>query len=178
MTDKRKDEILNQGDDVVERLKDAANRMLDGDIIGHNLSVFATDILTIINRADLSPPLPDDVAEAIHTVNSYDRKSVEFTRALETLINKASTPSAEVEYWKDKCYTAESDAEIHAQCHDKVFDEKKALEAEVRGLRDCIQAWRDHLSGYKAITTDIDLGIAVDVVITGMDEALNHTGGK
>ena len=61
MTDQRKDEMLNQGDDVVERLKDAAERMLNGEIIGHNLSVFATDILTILNRAASSPPVPDDV---------------------------------------------------------------------------------------------------------------------
>jgi hypothetical protein len=63
MTDQRKDEMLNQGDDVVERLKDAAERMLNGEIIGHNLSVFATDILTILNRAASSPPVPDDVAD-------------------------------------------------------------------------------------------------------------------
>jgi hypothetical protein len=53
MTDQRKDEMYNLGDAVVERLKDAADRMLNGEIIGHNLSVFATDILTIITRADL-----------------------------------------------------------------------------------------------------------------------------
>ncbi len=52
--------------------------------------------------------------------------------------------------------------------------------AEVMALRENIQAWRDHLSGYQAITTDVNLGIAVDVVITGMNEILSqpHTGGK
>ncbi len=117
MTDQRKDEMLNQGDYVVERLKDAANRMLDGEIIGHNLSVFATDILTIINRA--APPVPDDVAEssaelrkAIRYVSLFDeiikdRCNKEVWRDIETLIRAATTPSTPTVSEEDKARALE-----------------------------------------------------------------------
>ena len=68
----------------------------------------------------------------------------------------------------------------HHQNPTKYIRTASTPSAEVMALRENIQAWRDHLSGYQAITTDVNLGIAVDVVITGMDEILNqpHTGGK
>ncbi len=109
-----KDDLLNQGDDVVERLKDAAERMLNGDIIGHNLSVFATDILTIINRA-ASPPVPDDVASAIALAEDGLRQKhrppvaglvVLGQETVKTLIRAASTPSVEVRALRDDIKTA------------------------------------------------------------------------
>ena len=128
-------------------------------------------------RALLSPPVPDDVAEAIEKFNDPDYFANGKSETVKVLIRAASTPSAEVEYWKDKCYTAESDAEIHAQCHDKVFDEKKALEAEVQALREALTFERDKIFYLmmRGAAGEYDIGLAKE----RMTKALKtHTGGE
>ena len=140
MTDKRKDEMQFDTCPFCKK-QPIRNPQYPKDFVqcdnGGECPIYGYEIP--LKMWPISPPVPDDVAEAVKCARDWltifggnDTKDDEW---LETLIRAASTPSAEVEYWKDKCYTAESDAEIHAQCHDKVFDEKKALEAEVRALQ-------------------------------------------
>ena len=65
------------------------------------------DIIRILNgrlqsRADLSPPVPDDVAEAVAWIEKYYLSEPHgdhnpFPAYIKTLIRAASTPSAEVQ---------------------------------------------------------------------------------
>ena len=143
MTDKHKDDLLNQGDDVVERLKDAANRMLDGEIMRHNLSVFATDILTILNRSAISPPVPDDVAEAVNYVKENSNYSAaiklhpQLAKSYDKVFRAASTPSAEVMALRKALDQA-------IQAIEAIGIEQPAVFTE--GIRPHLKRWKDALN--------------------------------
>ncbi len=140
MTDKRKDEM----EDDIKRAREILHRLCSGK--GHDVSwrmsipVHQDDsdmvLSRVIDRAE-SPPVPDDVASAIETVN-YVMTSIDgvngktfrmgspqtFKNALATLIRAATTPSTPTVSEEDKARALRALETIANQKTSKEWEEE------------------------------------------------------
>ena len=199
MTDQRKDEMPDEiwcwtskctGGHVWSNSLPSAENMFR--ISGH----------TKYTRADLSSPMPDDVAEAIKDLTNdiymmevvggdlHITAPVRMARQIKTLIRAASTPSAEVVTLAQLHEIIPATPLHESMTRDIIADAKRLVAlrqtTEVRALRDKIAAWETQAKEAIAIISDGQIGHGDDPIAfliashVMLSERLKkpHTGGK